>query len=60
MRECTRVFRGPRTEPPGSDGPVLSDATGSTRGLTIPTQYRGDQLATVEATYADGFTVGPA
>jgi hypothetical protein len=38
---------------------VLSDATGSTSGLTIPTQYRGDQLATMEATYADGSNAGP-
>ncbi|MYT03374.1 MULTISPECIES: cellulase family glycosylhydrolase [Streptomyces] len=41
------------------DRPVLSDATGSTSGLTIPTQYRGDQLATMEATYADGSNAGP-
>ncbi|MFJ4206129.1 cellulase family glycosylhydrolase [Streptomyces sviceus] len=41
------------------DRPVLSDATGSTGGLTIPTQYRGDQLATMEATYADGSNAGP-
>ncbi|WP_405814814.1 hypothetical protein [Streptomyces sp. NBC_01390] len=41
------------------DSPVLSDATGSTSGLTLPTQYRGDQLATMEATYADGSNAGP-
>ncbi|MFI1720322.1 cellulase family glycosylhydrolase [Streptomyces sp. NPDC020489] len=41
------------------DKPVLSDATGDTNGLTIPTQYRGDQLATMEATYADGGNAGP-
>jgi endoglucanase len=41
------------------DRPVLSDASGSTSGLTIPTQYRGDQLATMEATYADGSNAGP-
>ncbi|RPF39208.1 cellulase family glycosylhydrolase [Streptomyces sp. TLI_185] len=41
------------------DRPVLSDATGDTSGLTIPTQYRGDQLATMEATYADGSNAGP-
>lgn len=41
------------------DRPVLSNATGSTGGLTIPTQYRGDQLATMEATYADGTNAGP-
>jgi aryl-phospho-beta-D-glucosidase BglC (GH1 family) len=41
------------------DRPVLSDATGDTSGLTIPTQYRGDQLATMEAEYADGSNAGP-
>ncbi|MER6289448.1 cellulase family glycosylhydrolase [Streptomyces sviceus] len=41
------------------DRPVLSDASGSTSGLTIPTQYRGDQLATMEATYPDGSNAGP-
>ncbi|MEX1658293.1 cellulase family glycosylhydrolase [Streptomyces pseudovenezuelae] len=41
------------------DRPVLSNASGSTSGLTIPTQYRGDQLATMEATYADGSNAGP-
>ncbi|WP_330327582.1 cellulase family glycosylhydrolase [Streptomyces pseudovenezuelae] len=41
------------------DRPVLANASGSTSGLTIPTQYRGDQLATMEATYADGSNAGP-
>ncbi|MGW5664619.1 cellulase family glycosylhydrolase [Streptomyces sp. NPDC003758] len=41
------------------DRPVLSNATGDTSGLTIPTQYRGDQLATMEARYADGSNAGP-
>ncbi|QUC59446.1 cellulase family glycosylhydrolase [Streptomyces sp. A2-16] len=41
------------------DRPQLSDANGSTSGLTVPTQYRGDQLATMEATYADGTNAGP-
>ncbi|NUP42168.1 MAG: cellulase family glycosylhydrolase [Streptomyces sp.] len=41
------------------DKPVLSNATGDTSGLTIPTQFRGDQLATMEATYADGSNAGP-
>ncbi|MFJ8364060.1 cellulase family glycosylhydrolase [Streptomyces sp. NPDC093984] len=41
------------------DRPVLSDATGDASGLTIPTQYRGDQLATMEAKYADGSNAGP-
>ncbi|MEU5592682.1 cellulase family glycosylhydrolase [Streptomyces sp. NPDC020298] len=42
------------------DAPVLSNASGSTSGLTIPTQFRGDQLATMEATYDDGSNAGPA
>ncbi|WP_405776828.1 cellulase family glycosylhydrolase [Streptomyces sp. NBC_01538] len=42
------------------DTPVLSNATGDTNGVTIPTQFRGDQLATMEATYADGGNAGPA
>lgn len=41
------------------DKPVLSNATGDSNGLTIPTQFRGDQLATMEATYADGSNAGP-
>ncbi|MFF5985150.1 cellulase family glycosylhydrolase [Streptomyces olindensis] len=41
------------------DRPVLSDASGSTSdGLSIPTQFRGDQLATMESKYADGSTAG--
>ena len=30
------------------DTPILSDATGTTSSFTIPTQFRGDQLATAE------------
>ncbi|WP_327692728.1 cellulase family glycosylhydrolase [Streptomyces sp. NBC_00459] len=41
------------------DRPVLSNATGNTNGVTIPTQFRGDLLATMEATYADGSNAGP-
>ncbi|MFI9569431.1 cellulase family glycosylhydrolase [Streptomyces rishiriensis] len=41
------------------DRPVLSDATGDTNGVTIPTRFRGDLLATMEATYADGGNAGP-
>jgi len=41
------------------DPPVLSGASGSTSGLTVPTRYRGDQLATMTATYADGTNAGP-
>ncbi|MEV4561813.1 cellulase family glycosylhydrolase [Kitasatospora sp. NPDC049285] len=43
-----------------SDLPVLSDATGTTDGLSVPTQYRGDQLATIESKYTDGTNAGPA
>jgi endoglucanase len=41
------------------DTPVLSNANGSTGGgLSIPTQFRGDLLATMESTYADGSNAG--
>ncbi|MEU9064600.1 cellulase family glycosylhydrolase [Streptomyces sp. NPDC048430] len=40
------------------DTPVLSNSTGTTGSFTIPTQYRGDVLATMEAKYADGSTAG--
>jgi endoglucanase len=43
-----------------ADRPVLSDATGTTTSFTIPTQFHGDLLATMEATYADGTNAGPA
>ncbi|MFF5497704.1 hypothetical protein [Streptomyces aquilus] len=51
----------PLQSPTDHCGPshLLSDATGDTNGLIIPTQYRGDQLATMEATYADGSNAGP-
>ncbi|MFD1046231.1 X2-like carbohydrate binding domain-containing protein, partial [Kibdelosporangium lantanae] len=42
------------------DTPVLSDANGSTSSYTVPTQFRGDVLATMEARYADGSNAGPA
>lgn len=42
------------------DAPVLSNASGSTSGLTIPTEFRGDMLATMEAKYDDGSNAGPA
>ncbi|GGS80968.1 cellulase family glycosylhydrolase [Streptomyces cinerochromogenes] len=42
------------------DPPVLSNATGTTASFTVPTQYRGDVLATMEATYADGGNAGQA
>jgi endoglucanase len=41
------------------DTPVLANASGNTtNGLSIPTQFRGDQLATMESKYADGSTAG--
>ncbi|MDN0200041.1 cellulase family glycosylhydrolase [Streptomyces sp. S.PNR 29] len=42
------------------DPPVLSNVSGSTSGLTIPTRFRGDMLATMEARYDDGGNAGPA
>jgi len=42
------------------DPPVLSNTSGNTSGLTIPTRFRGDMLATMEATYDDGTNAGPA
>ncbi|XVV00465.1 cellulase family glycosylhydrolase [Actinosynnema sp. CA-248983] len=41
------------------DTPVLSDATGTTAGFAIPTAFKGDQLATMEAKYDDGTNAGP-
>ncbi|GAA3437586.1 cellulase family glycosylhydrolase [Kutzneria kofuensis] len=43
-----------------ADQPVLADASGTTTSLVIPTQFHGDLLATMEATYADGTNAGPA
>ena len=42
------------------DTPVLAAATGTSSSFSIPTQFRGDRLATMEATYADGTGAGPA
>ncbi|PYC79730.1 cellulase [Streptomyces tateyamensis] len=42
------------------DKPTVTDATGTTTGLTVPTRFNGDLLATMEATYADGTNAGPA
>nr|WP_211228537.1 cellulase family glycosylhydrolase [Glycomyces tenuis] len=36
------------------DTPALQDASGTTDAFAIPTQFNGDQLATMEAVYADG------
>jgi endoglucanase len=41
------------------DPPILSNATGTTAAFAIPTQFRGDQVATMEAKYADGSNAGP-
>ncbi|MEU5155692.1 cellulase family glycosylhydrolase [Glycomyces sp. NPDC021274] len=43
-----------------NDLPVLSDATGTTTEFHIPTEFKGDNLATMEARYADGTNAGPA
>lgn len=43
------------------DPVTQSNATGTAAGgLTIPTQFNGDVLATMEAKYADGSGAGPA
>ncbi|WP_422755862.1 cellulase family glycosylhydrolase [Micromonospora sp. WMMD708] len=42
------------------DPPTQSAASGTTASFAIPTQFRGDQLATMEAKYADGSGAGPA
>ncbi|MFD5317052.1 cellulase family glycosylhydrolase [Streptomyces sp. NPDC127098] len=39
--------------------PELVNASGTTGGLTIPTAFNGDQLATMEAVYAGGGNAGP-
>lgn len=40
--------------------PVLGDATGTTDDFAIPTTFRGDRLATMEARYVDdGSNAGP-
>ncbi len=41
------------------DPPLLANATGTTAAFAVPTQFRGDQLATMEAKYADGSFAGP-
>ncbi|GGN99228.1 hypothetical protein GCM10010112_92850 [Actinoplanes lobatus] len=43
-----------------ADPPVQAAATGTTGSFAVPTQFRGDQLATMEARYADGSNAGPA
>jgi endoglucanase len=39
--------------------PILQSTSGSIDTFAIPTQFRGDQVATMEATYADGSAAGP-
>ncbi|MCZ4101722.1 cellulase family glycosylhydrolase [Streptomyces sp. So13.3] len=39
--------------------PVQSATTGAADAFRIPTQFRGDVLATMSATYADGRNAGP-
>ncbi|MFF8380498.1 cellulase family glycosylhydrolase [Streptomyces sp. NPDC015661] len=41
------------------DTPVAANATGTNESFAIPTQYRGDDLAAMHSTYADGTTAGP-
>jgi endoglucanase len=42
------------------DTPTQSAASGTGTSLDIPTQFHGDQLATMEGTYADGSNAGSA
>ncbi|WP_042396644.1 cellulase family glycosylhydrolase [Streptacidiphilus carbonis] len=42
------------------DTPVLAAATGTTSSFAVPTGFRGDRLATMEARYADGSDAGTA
>ncbi|MGG6310928.1 cellulase family glycosylhydrolase [Paenibacillus macerans] len=41
------------------DTPVLSDTAGTTDAFAVPVRYNGNQLATMEAVYADGTNAGP-
>ncbi|WP_205327270.1 cellulase family glycosylhydrolase [Glycomyces sp. YM15] len=41
------------------ENPVQEDATGTAESVLIPTRFNGDQLATMEAVYADGTAAGP-
>ncbi|WP_457030707.1 cellulase family glycosylhydrolase [Kitasatospora sp. P5_F3] len=42
-----------------NDAPSVSAATGTTDAFAVPTQYKGNELATIHATYADGTNAGP-
>ena len=41
------------------DTPTVAATTGTTSAFAVPTQFRGDILATMEAKYADGTPAGP-
>ncbi|GAB3662130.1 hypothetical protein GCM10028833_42780 [Glycomyces tarimensis] len=41
------------------DTPILQSTSGTTDAFAVPTQFRGDQLATMEARYSDGANAGP-
>ncbi|GAA0390082.1 hypothetical protein Acor_46690 [Acrocarpospora corrugata] len=41
------------------DTPTVQNANGTTSSLAIPTTFHGDQLATMEAKYANGTNAGP-
>lgn len=41
------------------DTATVAAATGTTAAFAVPTQFRGDILATMEAKYADGTPAGP-
>ncbi|QYK64867.1 cellulase family glycosylhydrolase [Paenibacillus sp. S25] len=41
------------------DTPKLSAVEGTTQAFTIPTEFRGSQLATMEAVYTSGGNAGP-
>ncbi len=41
------------------DTPTVAAATGTTAAFAVPTTFRGDRLATMEAKYADGTNAGP-
>ena len=43
-----------------NDMSVLANTTGTTGSFAIPTQFRGDVLATMEAKYGNGSNAGPA
>jgi endoglucanase len=44
----------------GYQTPALSGVEGTTSDFALPTQFNGDSLATMEATYPDGSNAGPA